>query len=129
MKKRKKLTYRQKAVNRISRRLNTLKKRGIALKIPTDQQSIINILGGNGIKVTKKNINEVVNKTVENAQLITRQEAKRIKQELKTSEEFKFRKISEIQELKGQELANLISGLYDTDEMELYYAVKEAYGY
>ena len=38
MKKYKKLTYRQKAINRIVRRLKTLKRNGVALRVPATKR-------------------------------------------------------------------------------------------
>lgn len=131
--KKKKLTYRDKAVNRIVRRLKTLKKYGVALRVPATKKAIKEIINANmqGKKVTKNNVNELVDSVVDASQLISKEEAKVIKQSLSPEQrkEYNIHKIIDVRNLKGDTLANLIRNLYDADEMDLYYGVKEAYGY
>lgn len=133
MKKYKKLTYRQKAINRITRRLKTLKRNGVALRVPATKKAIKEIVNFNmvGKKVTKTNINELVNSVVDASQLISKDEAKMIKKSLTPEQrrEYNVRKISDIRNLRGDALANFIATLYDNGEMDLYNGVKEAYGY
>ena len=133
MKKRKKLTYREKAVNRIVRRLKTLKEHGVALRVPATKKAIKEIVNANmvGKRVTKNNVKELVDSVVDASQLISKEEAKVIKQSLSTEQrkEYNIHKISDVRNLRGDALANLIRSLYDSDEMDLYYGVKEAYGY
>lgn len=133
MKKYKKLTYRQKAINRIVRRLKTLKRNGVALRVPATKKAVKEIVNFNmiGKKVTKTNVNELVNSVVDASQLISKEEAKFIKQSLTPEQrkEYNVRKISDVRNLRGDALANFIATLYDNGEMDLYNGVKEAYGY
>lgn len=67
--KKKKLSSRQKAINRIQRRLNTKVARGEAILIKPSKKNIEEIFKENGIKVNKNNINDVVNDVVRDTTL------------------------------------------------------------
>ncbi|MBO7734340.1 MAG: hypothetical protein J6S67_17375 [Methanobrevibacter sp.] len=122
-KKKKNLTFKQKAINRISRRLKTLEKKGVALKIPPTKENIKVVLRENHVKVTKTNINDVVDSFVSQAQITTREVAKEIKHK------FGYRTIAEVQHLTGMELHDLIKRLYDAEDDDIADEIKEAYGY
>lgn len=122
-KKSKRLTFKQKAINRINRRLKTLSKKGVALRLPPTKEYIKIVLRENSVKVTRTNINEVVNDFVTQAQITPRDVAKEIKHK------FGYSKISDVQRLSGMELHNLIKKMYDEDEDDLADDIKEAYGY
>lgn len=124
--KKKKLTSRQRAVNRIYRRLNTLDQKGVHLKIKPTKQNIEETLKANNKKITKNNMNDIVNEFVEDAQSIKRQKAKEIKKLLG------FKKLGDVQEMSGMEMHDTIKKLYDNNQDETADAiieVLESYGY
>lgn len=120
--KKRKLTTRQKAINRIQRRLKTLEKNGVTIKVKPTKKNIEEILKANQVKITKNNANGVVKEFVDDAQYTTRETAKEIK---KT---FGLSKISDVQKLTGQELHNKFAEAFDEDE-DLGDEVLSAYGY
>ena len=120
--KKRKLTTRQKAINRIQRRLKTLEKNGVTIKVKPTKKNIEEILKANQVKITKNNANGVVKEFVDDAQYTTRETAKEIK---KT---FGLSKISDVQKLTGQELHDKFAEAFDEDE-DLGDEVLSAYGY
>ena len=62
--KKKKLSARQKAINRIQKRLKTKQARGEAILINPTKKTIDDIFKENGVKVNKNNINDVVDSVV-----------------------------------------------------------------
>lgn len=122
-KKTKKLTARQKAVNRIKKRLDTLKKKGIALKLKPTKKNIKEVLKANKIKISDGNMKKTVDEFVQDAQMISREKAKEIKKQLNV------RKIEDVRKLSGQQLHDKIAELKDNDEDDAAEEVLEAYGY
>lgn len=123
MKKKKKLTNRQKAINRIVKRLKTMESHDITLKIKPTKKNIEEIIKANKIKVNKDNINEIVEDLVSESQMISRSKAKEIKVELG------LKKISDVQKISGMELHDIVKKLYDEDNEETADEVLLAYGY
>lgn len=120
--KRKKLTSRQKAVNRIKRRLKTLENKGVELRINPTKKNIEEVLRANRIRITKDNINEIVNDAVQSSQYTTKEQAKTLKKI------FGLKNIKEVQKLSGQDLHNKIAAAFDESD-ELGEEALEAYGY
>ena len=130
----KKLTPRQKAINRIQRRLKTLEKNGTPIKIVPTKQNIEKIMKGNKIRVSAKNINQVVNDMVDQSQRITKEAARDIKQKMKETAEklnkqIDVRSIKKIQNIDNQSLADIIAAVYDEDGADARDEVLAAYGY
>ena len=118
----KKLTTRQKVINRIQRRLKTLEKKDIVIKIKPTKANINEVLKANKMTVNKSTANDVVKDFVESSKMTSRETAKKVK---KT---FGLSKISDVQKLSGQELHNKIAAAYDSSDEEGD-EVLEAYGY
>lgn len=123
MKKKKKLTNRQKAINRIIRRLNTMESKGITLKIKPTKKNIKEVLSSNHARVTEKNLSSIVDEFVSEAPMISRSAAKKIKGDLG------LKKILDVQKISGEELHKIIKDFYDNDNDELAEGVLLAYGY
>lgn len=132
----KKKTNREIVVDRVYRRLQTLKRKGIALKIEPTKKNIRELIRGNQAeghlpaKITKRNRNEVVNEIVnpkaaqgEGIYVTSHDEAKRARKFLG------LRKIEDVQKLTGMDLHNEIAGLYDQGMDEDAEGLLEAYGY
>ena len=122
-KKSKKLTARQKAVNRIKKRLETLKKKGVALKLKPTKKNIEEILKANKMKISDGNMKKTVDDFVKDAQMISREDAKRIKKQLNV------KKIEDVRKLTGKELHDKIADLKDDGYDQAAEEVLEAYGY
>ena len=122
-KKSKKLTARQKAVNRIKKRLETLKKKGVALKLKPTKKNIEEILKANKMKISDGNMKKTVDDFVKDAQMISREDAKRIKKQLNV------KRIEDVRKLTGKELHDKIADLKDDGEDQAAEEVLEAYGY
>ena len=77
MKKKKKLTTKQKVINRIQRRLKTLEKQGVSLRIKPTKQNIDEILKANlkGEKITKDNAKVLADDFVKSAQVVDKTKA------------------------------------------------------
>lgn len=130
----KKLTARQKAINRIQRRLKTLDKNGTPIRIVPTKKNIEEIMKKNNIRVSNKNINSVVNNMVEQSQRITKEHAKDIKQKMKETadklnKQIDVRSIKKIQNIDNQSLADIIATIYDEDGADARDEVLAAYGY
>lgn len=126
--KKRKLTTRQKVINRIKRRLKTLEKQGVSLRIKPTKQNIDEILKANlkGEKITKENAKMLADDFVKSAQVVDKTKAKQIKKELG------FKSYKDVQEMSGQELHDTIKKLYDEgydDEADNIVEALEAYGY
>lgn len=122
-KKSKKLTARQKAVNRIKKRLETLKKKGVALKLKPTKKNIEEILKANKMKISDGNMKKTVDDFVKDAQMISKEDAKRIKKQLNV------KRIEDVRKLTGKELHDKIAELKDDGEDQAADEVLEAYGY
>ena len=122
-KKTKKLTARQKAVNRIKKRLDTLKKKGVALKLKPTKKNIEEILKANKMKISDGNMKKTVDDFVKDAQMISREDAKRIKKQLNV------KRIEDVRKLSGKELHDKIADLKDDGYDQAAEEVLEAYGY
>lgn len=122
-KKSKKLTARQKAVNRIKKRLETLKKKGVALKLKPTKKNIEEILKANKMKISDGNMKKTVDDFVQDAQMISREDAKKIKKQLNV------KKIEDVRKLTGKELHDKIADLKDDGDDQAAKEVLEAYGY
>lgn len=122
-KKTKKLTARQKAVNRIKKRLETLKKKGVALKLKPTKKNIEEVLKANKMKISDGNMKKTVDDFVKDAQMISREDAKRIKKQLNV------KRIEDVRKLSGKELHDKIADLKDNNEDQAAEEVLEAYGY
>lgn len=130
----KKLTARQKAINRIQRRLKTLDKNGTPIRIVPTKKNIEEIMKKNNIRVSNKNINSVVNNMVEQSQRITKEHARDIKQKMKETadklnKQIDVRSIKKIQNIDNQSLADIIATIYDEDGADARDEVLAAYGY
>jgi len=128
MKKKRKLTTKQKVINRIHRRLKTLEKQGVSLRIKPTKKNIDEILKANlrGQKVTKDNAKILADDFVNSAQVVDKTKAKQIKTHLG------FKRISDVQGMSGQELHDTIKKLYDSgydDDADAIVSSLEAYGY
>lgn len=119
----KKLTARQKAVNRIQRRLRTKQKQGHPLNVVPTKKNIEEILKSQHIRVTDKNINDVVDSVVQKSEKISRQDAKKIKKLLDK------KTIKDVYDMTGMELHDKIKELYDEDEDDDAEEILAAYGY
>ena len=122
-KKSKRLTARQKAVNRIKKRLETLKKKGVALKLKPTKKNIEEILKANKMKISDGNMKKTVDDFVKDAQMISREDAKRIKKQLNV------KRIEDVRKLTGKELHDKIADLKDDGYDQAADEVLEAYGY
>ena len=123
-----KKTNRKIVVDRIYRRLKTLDKKGIALRIPITKKAIDEMIKANQAqgdlpKITKRNRKEVSDEVVKAVQYTTREQAKELKPLLG------LKKISDVQKLSGMDLHNEIAGLYDSGMDEDAEGILEAYGY
>lgn len=132
----KKKTNREIVVDRVYRRLQTLKRKGIALTIEPTKKNIRELIRGNQAeghlpaKITKRNRNEVVNEIMnpkatqgEGIYVTSHDEAKRARKYLG------LRKTEDVQKLTGMDLHNEIAGLYDNGMDEEAEGLLEAYGY
>ena len=117
-----KKTFREKAINRIERRLNTKSAKSINLRFQ-GRQEIINVLDANFDDINAENINEIVDAMVSGAEYINRSNAKRIKKDLN------LRKISDVQRLSNKELGRTVTSLFDLGEDIIALEVLQAYGY
>lgn len=123
-----KKTNRQIVVDRVYRRLKTLKEKGVALRINVTKKSIdemikVNQAQGELPRLTKNNRKEVTDEVVKAVHYTSREQAKELKPLLG------LKRISDVQKLTGMDLHNEIAGLYDSgmdDEAE---GILEAYGY
>ena len=115
-------SFKQKAINRINRRINTLERKGINVKFHGETE-IRNVLDANFAYVDENNINEIVNTMVKGSEAISRENAKRVKKEMG------FSKISDVQRLSNNELASVIAALYNSGLLDERKEVLEAYGY
>lgn len=123
-----KKTNRQIVVDRVYRRLKTLKEKGVALRINVTKKSInemikVNQATGELPKLTKRNRKEVTDQVVEAVHYTSREQAKELKPLLG------LKKISDVQKLTGMDLHNEIAGLYDSGMDEDAEGILEAYGY
>ena len=118
----KKLTPKQKAINRIQRRLKTLERNGNATKIKPTKKNIEEILKNNKIKVTDKNINQVVNDTVK-ATTYHINDARKVKQILNK------KTVADVRALTGAQLHDIIADLYDNNLDTEADEILDAYGY
>ena len=89
---------------------------------------------GNKIRVSAKNINQVVNDMVDQSQRITKEAARDIKQKMKETAEklnkqIDVRSIKKIQNIDNQSLADIIAAVYDEDGADARDEVLAAYGY
>lgn len=116
----KKLSQRQKAINRIQKRLKTKQARGEAILINPTKKNIDDIFKENNIKVNKNNINNVVNDVVRDTTLHFKNiKGARKALGVKTAEEARA--------LSGSQIHNILqsknSGSADIK------IIKDAYGY
>lgn len=116
----KKLSQRQKAINRIQKRLKTKEAKGEAIKINPTKENIKEILKENGIKVNKDNINEVVDEVVNKTTL----HFKNVKGARKA---LGVDTAEEARALSGSEIHNILQS-YSSGAEEIA-MIKEAYGY
>lgn len=121
--KKKKLTTRQKVINRIQRRLQTKINKGEVLNVKPTKKNIDEILKANNIKVTKSNANDVVDSVVKKSNIIGKDEAKSIKKELGA------RSYKDVYKITGKELHDIIAKKYDDDLDDEAEAILAAYGY
>lgn len=121
--KKKKLTARQKAINRIQRRLKTKQKRGQPLNVVPTKKNIEEILKSQHIRITDNNINDVVDSVVQKSEKISREDAKKVKKLLGK------KTIQEVYDTTGMELHDVIRDLYDDDLDDDAEAILAAYGY
>ena len=118
----KKLTPKQKAINRIQRRLKTLERNGNATKIRPTKKNIEEILKNNKIRVTNKNINQVVNDTVD-ATTYHINDTRKVKKILNK------KTAADVRALTGVELHDIIADLYDNGNDQDADDILDAYGY
>lgn len=116
-------SIRDKAINAIQRRLKTLKKKGVALKIKPTKKNINEILRANHLNIDKNNQKAIKDQFVNDMQMITKDEAKSIKKKLGLT------KYSDVQKIKGQQLHDIIADMYDNGEDVEADEVLAAYGY
>lgn len=118
--KKKKLSSRQKAINRIQKRLKTKLAKGEAIKINPTKENINDILKENGIKVSKNNVNQVVDDVIKGTTL----HYKNVKGARKA---LGVETAEEARALSGSEIHNILQS-YESgaEEIDL---IKEAYGY
>ena len=121
-KKNKKLSWRQKVINRVARRLKTKKDKGEYLKF-TSKKAVETVIKSAGLRITKENANEIADSLVSSAEYISRKQAKDIKKKLGLS------KISDVQKLKGKDLSDLIADIYEANGADAKKEILEAYGY
>lgn len=127
MAKRKKLSSREKVINRVQRRLKTLEKNGIALRINPTKENIKEILSDPINKqaigrITKDKITKVANEIVDKAQYHI-SDVKKVKKILNK------KTVADVRALTGQELHDIISDLYDNNNDQDADDILEAYGY
>lgn len=121
--KKKKLTTRQKVINRIQRRLQNKINKGEVLNIKPTKKNIDEILKANDIKVTKSNANDVVNSIVKKSNIIGKDEAKSIKKELGV------KSYKDVYKITGKELHDIIAKKYDDELDDEAETILAAYGY
>lgn len=132
----KKKTNREIVVDRVYRRLQTLKSKGIALTIEPTKKNIRELIRGNQAeghlpsRITKNNRNQIVEEIMnpkapqgEGIYVTSHDQAKRARKYLG------LRKTSDVQKLTGMDLHNEIAGLYDQGMDDDAEGLLEAYGY
>lgn len=127
MAKRKKLSSREKVINRVQRRLKTLEKNGIAIRINPTKENIKDILNDPANKqaigrITKDKVTKIANEIVEKAKYHI-SDVKKVKKILNK------KTVADVRALTGQELHDIISDLYDNNNDQDAEDILEAYGY
>lgn len=127
MAKRKKLSSREKVINRVQRRLKTLEKNGVAIKINPTKENIKAILEDPTNKqaigrITKDKITQVTNEIVDKTTY-------HISDTRKVKKILNKKTVADVRALTGQELHDIISDLYDNNNDQDADDILEAYGY